>query len=321
MRPSRQSSNQSPRRPSRLGLWALLLGVGVLWGATFVLTIMALDRGDHPLGISFWTTVLSVAMVIAYNLVRGKVRVPLGRRYLAFYVTCGTLGTALPTALFLYAAENVSAGVLSISTATVPMTTFALAAAIRLEAFSWLRTAGLVAGFGAVLMLTVPDTGLPDPASWPWVLVAVAAATSYAMENVVIGKFLPKGEDPFVILSGMLTAATLLMTGVMAGMDAYTVPIWPPQKVEWAVILMAAISVTAYGMFIYLIDAAGAVFASQIGYVVTLSGIAWGMIVFGESHSVWFWGAVVLMMAGLTLVRPKEDEHPIAAHPGDHLVD
>jgi len=311
----------SRRPPSRFLLWAVLVVVGILWGATFVLTIMALDRGDHPVGISFWQTVLGAAMVIAYNIARGKPGFPTGRRYLAFYVTCGILGTALPTVLFLYAAEHVSAGVLSISTATVPMTTFALAAAIRLEAFSWLRTTGLVAGFGAILMLTVPDTGLPDPALWPWVLVSVVAASSYAMENVVIGRFLPKGEDPFVILSGMLTAATLLLAGVMAGMGAYSVPAWPPQKVEWAVILMAAIYVVAYGMFIYLIDAAGPVFASQIGYVVTLSGIAWGMIVFGESHSVWFWGAVALMMAGLTLVRPKEDEPPVAAHPGDHLVD
>ncbi len=310
-----------PSRSSRPALWAILVGVGVLWGGTFVLTIMALDRGDHPIGISFWQTVLGAAMVIGYNLARGKGRMPFGRRYLAFYVTCGILGTALPTVLFLYAAEHVSAGVLSMATATVPMTTFALAAVIRLEAFSWLRSAGLVAGFGAVLMLTVPDTGLPDPLSWPWVLVAVAAATSYAMENVVIGRFLPKGEDPFVILSGMLTAAAILLALVMAGMDAYAVPAWPPQKVEWAVILMAAIYVVAYGMFIYLIDAAGAVFASQIGYVVTLSGIAWGIIVFGESHSAWFWGAVALMMAGLTLVRPKQDEPPVAAHPGDHIVD
>ena len=51
---------------------------------------------------------------------------------------------------------------------------------------------------------------------------------------------------------------------------------------------------------------AGPVFASQTAYVVTLSGVLWGMAIFSEAHSLWIWLSLLLMMVGLTLVRPRK---------------
>ena len=56
--------------------------------------------------------------------------------------------------------------------------------------------------------------------------------------------------------------------------------------------------------------AAGAVFAAQSGYIVTATGVVWAMLVFGETYSGWVWGALVLMMFGLTLVKPREAKTP-----------
>jgi drug/metabolite transporter (DMT)-like permease len=54
------------------------------------------------------------------------------------------------------------------------------------------------------------------------------------------------------------------------------------------------------------IDRAGPLFASQVGYVVTLAGVFWGMLLFGESHSAWVWVSLVTMLAGLALVTPRK---------------
>jgi drug/metabolite transporter (DMT)-like permease len=54
-----------------------------------------------------------------------------------------------------------------------------------------------------------------------------------------------------------------------------------------------------------VIGLAGSVFASQTGYVVTLAGVIWGIVLFGETHSAWVWGSVVMMMLGLALVTPR----------------
>ncbi|MEQ8664134.1 MAG: DMT family transporter [Rhodospirillales bacterium] len=313
----------SERAAHRFMPWILLLVAGVPWGATFVLTILAVERGDHPVGITFWQTAIGAVALFVFNAARGKPWIPLSAAHVRFYAVCGVLGTALPTISFFYAAEYVQAGVLSLSTATVPMTTFALAFVLRMERYETLRMLGLMLGCAAIAMITVPETSLPDPEAWFWVLVTVVGATCYSLENVFIGRSYPGDDDPFVILAGMLIAALLLLTPVVIVSDGFMVPAWPLETVEWSIIGMGIINVMAYGLFIHIINVSGPVFASQMGYVVTLAGVAWGMIVFGEQHSLWFWGALVAMMAGLTLVRPREsDGAPIAvAHPGDHLAD
>jgi drug/metabolite transporter (DMT)-like permease len=42
-----------------------------------------------------------------------------------------------------------------------------------------------------------------------------------------------------------------------------------------------------------------------MAYVVTLSGIVWGIAIFGEQHSLWIWAALAAMMAALILVTPR----------------
>jgi drug/metabolite transporter (DMT)-like permease len=62
----------------------------------------------------------------------------------------------------------------------------------------------------------------------------------------------------------------------------------------------------AYFGFIWLIGHAGPVFASQVGYVVTASGVLLGMAIYDERHSAWVWAALALMFAGLALVKPRQ---------------
>ena len=68
---------------------------------------------------------------------------------------------------------------------------------------------------------------------------------------------------------------------------------------------MAVCSATAYTVFLYVIRVHGPVFASQTAYLITLAGVFWGLVLFDESHSAYIWIALVLMILGLSLVRPR----------------
>jgi len=50
----------------------------------------------------------------------------------------------------------------------------------------------------------------------------------------------------------------------------------------------------------------GAVFASQVAYIVTLSGVLLGILILGESHSSLIWIALGCMILGLILVQPRK---------------
>ena len=53
-------------------------------------------------------------------------------------------------------------------------------------------------------------------------------------------------------------------------------------------------------------DGSGPVFASQCAYVVTLAGVLWGILIYGEAHSTWVWASLVVMIIALSLVRPRD---------------
>jgi len=56
-------------------------------------------------------------------------------------------------------------------------------------------------------------------------------------------------------------------------------------------------------LFFELIRIAGAVFVGQVAYLVTLTGLGWGYVLYGETPGHWIWLAVLLVFAGVALVN------------------
>ena len=293
------------RTAGRLRAWGLLAGAGSIWGVTFSLARIAAEGGAHPLGIALWHGMFGVAMLSAYVFARRR-RMPLDRRHVEFYFVCGMLGTVIPGTLFFYAAKHVTAGVLAITVGTVPLLTFVFALIFHLERCTAAKMLGLLSGMAAILMIAVPDASLPDRGAVVWVLAGVLAASCYAVENAYIAMRRPEGSDAFTVLLGMMTTAVLVLAPIVLITGSSFVFAWPWTAVEWSIAAMAFVNVLAYGTFVYLVTCAGPVFAGQTAYVVTLAGVAWGILLFAETHSLWVWGALGAMILGLALVAPRE---------------
>ncbi|NNF80297.1 MAG: DMT family transporter [Rhizobiales bacterium] len=305
------ASDQSrpQKTSSKFTAWGVLISAGALWGLTFTLMKIASEGGAHPLGLSFWNAALGAAGLLAINLVRRR-PVPLQLRYLKFYAITSILGTSVPGTAYFYAAAHLPAGVLSISIAAVPMLTFIAAAALGLDRWSLMRASGVVLGIVAVALIVLPDTALPDREAAPWMLAALFAAGCYTAENIYLTLRRPAEIDPYTLLIGMFAFAAVMLAPVVYLADAYVPLQFPPGRIEWAILLMTAINAASYGAFIYLVGVAGPVFASLMGYLVTLSGVAWGILIFAEVHSVWIWAALAIMIVGLALVQPRGDTEP-----------
>ncbi len=283
--------------------WLLLVVAGFAWGATFSLAKIATQGTVHPLALNFWQALFGFFALLAYAMLRRR-KIPTTRNHIRFYVVAGLLGTVIPGVLYFIAARHLPAGVLAITIATVPMLTLIVSTALGSERLSLARVGGLSLGAAGILLILVPDASLPNAAASPFVVLAIFCALCYAVENIYIDFRMPRGEA-LTILCGMLAMATLITAPVTIMFDAFWWPNWPMGAVEWAIVGMALINAFAYGTFVHLVNTAGPVFASQTAYVVTLSGVAWGMLLFGESHSIWIVAATACMLFGLALVRPR----------------
>lgn len=224
------------------------------------------------------------------------------------------VGTTLPATLYFYAAIRVPAGILALTIALVPILTYGAALCFRSESFSLLRIAGIGFGFFGIALLTRPDA-LPDPAMLPWIMVALLCAVCYTTENMFVELCIPSDVNMEGLLFGGLLVSSLILIPVVLISDSYVPISIPFGATEWSVFAMAIINCMAYLAFLYLIQHCGAVFASMMGYVVTLAGVVWGIILFNEQHSVYVWTTLGLLLIGMVLVKPRE---AVVSNPGPH---
>jgi drug/metabolite transporter (DMT)-like permease len=174
-----------------------------------------------------------------------------------------------------------------------------------LEKFVVGRLVGVALGMLAIIFLVAPTESLPDRSQLPWVLLAFGSGICYATLNMVLSLKKPEGIDSFTVTCGMFIAASLTMVPIVLVTGGFAPLAWPLGPVEFSMIGLGIISFTAYTLYLHLISFAGPVFTSQVANLVTLCGVLWGMILFGEKHSAWIWLSLVTMMAAVALVAPR----------------
>jgi len=290
----------------RLFPYMLILGAGAIWGATFSLALIATARGAHPLGLSAWQVVLTAAFFLAVCLLS---RVSLfDIKHLRHYLVLAVVGISVPNLLYYYAAPHLSAGILAITVSTVPLFTYAIMLVLRFESVIARRLAGIVLGMIAILLLVIPDQGLSSDDASFWILAVLICALMYAVENVYISRGIPPRIDirELLFASNLIASLVQFPLAVYLGVDES--PAWLTTDAGLAIIGIAFGSGFAYAMFFYTIKASGPVFASQCAYVVTISGVIWGIIVFSEQHTLWVWISVIVMLLGLLLVNPDDED-------------
>jgi drug/metabolite transporter (DMT)-like permease len=290
----------------RLFPYLLILGAGAIWGATFSLALIATAAGAHPLGLSAWQVVLTALFLLVVCL-GARVRL-FNFKNLRHYLVLALVGITAPNLFYYYAAPHLSAGILAITVSTVPLFTYAIMLVLRFESVIARRMAGIVLGMIAILLLVIPDQGLSSDDASFWILLVVLCAVLYAIENVYIHRGIPPKVDIRELLFASNLIASLFQFPLAYYLGLHESWIWLATDAGLAIVGIALGSSAAYAMFFYTIKTSGPVFASQCAYVVTISGVIWGIIVFSEQHTVWVWISVIVMLLGLLLVNPDDEE-------------
>ena len=189
-----------------------LLVLGAIWGASFLfMRVAAPEFGAIPLiaarvGIAAAFLVLMLAR-------RGGLKqlYPNATRL----TLLGAINSAIPFSLFAYAVLSVTAGFASVLNATAPL--FG-----ALVAFIWLRDkpspariAGLIIGFAGVLVLVWGRLSVRSDGGGVAVLAGLSAAVLYGISANYAKKRM-SDIDPFVIATGSLIAATVLLLPLAA---------------------------------------------------------------------------------------------------------
>lgn len=289
---------------TRAALIVILAGLGAGWGITLPLTKIAVSEGYRQFGLVFWQLVIGALALAPLMLARRK-PLPLGWRHLKLYVIIALIGTVLPNAASYQAAVYLPAGVLSVLISTAAMFAFLIAILLGIDRFGWARLSGLLAGFGGIALLTVPEASLPDPEMLAYLPLALVAPLFYAFEGNYVARWGTEGLDPVQVLFGAAIMGAGLAVVPALALGQFIDPRVAWQAPERALVASSLIHVAAYVTYVWLVGQAGSVFAAQVGYLVTGFGVLWAMLLLGETYSPYFWAAMGLILLGMFLVRPR----------------
>ena len=223
------------------------------------------------------------------------------RKHIGPLIFISAINSAIPFALFAWAAQRAPAGIGAITNATAVMFTALVAFAFYGEHISKRRAIGLVAGFVGVAVLA---SGKTDGNSvWSAALAGTFAAFLYGIGGNLVRRQLA-GIPP-----GAVAAATLVCASVL--LAPFAIVYWPRAPIplhSWVSAVLLGVLCTGVAYFIYfrLIYRIGAPRASTVTYLVPLFGVVWAWIVLGEPLTVSMAIAGALILGGVALSQQRK---------------
>jgi drug/metabolite transporter (DMT)-like permease len=270
--------------------------LGAIWGASFLfMRVSAREFGALAL---VEIRLALGALVLLPILWSGRAHFT--RKHLGPLLFISAINSAIPFALFAWAAQRAPAGIGAITNATAVMFTALVAFAFYGEQISKRRAIGLVAGFVGVAVLA---SGKTDGNSvWSAALAGTFAAFLYGIGGNMIRRKLA-GIPP-----GAVAAATLVCASVL--LAPFAIVSWPRAPIplhSWASAVLLGVLCTGVAYFIYfrLIYRIGAPRASTVTYLVPLFGVVWAWMVLGEPLTLSMAIAGALILGGVALSQQR----------------
>ncbi|PZP30393.1 MAG: EamA family transporter [Roseateles depolymerans] len=274
--------------------------LAALWGASFLF----LRLGAHDFGpIALAAVRVGLASLILLPLLAWRGQLGQLRQHAAGLLLVGLLNSALPFALFSYAALSITAGLASIVNASTPLWT-------ALVAYVWLRQGltrgrvlGLMIGFAGVAFLAWDQASFKPGADHRglWAMLACLGATCcYGLAANASRRFLGQAS-PLAVATGSQLAAALLLA----------VPAWAQWPAAWpgtlawgsAVGLAVLCTAVAYILYFRLMSRVGPTNAVTVTFLIPVFALLWGGLFLGEAVSgrMLAGGGVILVGIALAL--------------------
>ena len=277
---------------------ARLIALAAIWGASFLFARIAVPA----LG-AVWLTELRVALaaivMTAYAIGVGIRLAP--RRHWRHYLFVGILNTALPWAMYAWAANHINASYLGILNATTPWFG-ALAGTLWLgERFTWRKIAGLAIGVvGVALIVGFGPVDLNTNVVLAS-LACIGGAACYAVSGTYIKLRASDVPAPGMTAGSLIAASAVLVPALPGALALQVLLDW---RIATAVLGLALLcSAAAYVLYFRLMVDIGPTRSLTVSFLIPVFATLWGAVFLGETIGIGTvtGGAVILLATALVL--------------------
>jgi len=302
----------SPTRSSDpVAMWMLFL-IGIAFALTFVFNRIAITNGIPLIPYVAWQALGGALVLLVICAVHGEFP-QLTAQSLRLYFITGLFNICIPVLVLSFVAPKVPSGILSLGLMLIPLMIYALALTLGMDQFRAVRLVGILAGLAGVLFVVLPQASLPSRDMAGWVLLGLLAPLCYALGAILMAR-MPVAESKSLLLAaGLLAAAGVVMLTVMLLTRTWWFFEGAFATGHWATVAAMVNQAAIFVLMFEIIRRAGPVFFSTSNYIATFLGVAWGMLFFGDSYTLWIWAAMGLMFVGLFCVNvlPSPTTHQV----------
>lgn len=272
-----------------------LLFLAAIWGGSFLF----MRIGAPVLGAAWlveWRVGLAALFLAAVGwYLRKRLRLVEHWRH---YLILGFFNSALPFLLFSYAAQTLSASMLSILNATAPIWGGVIVALWTRTMLAGKTLAGLLLGIAGVALLVGFDQVALRPGAPLAIAAALGAAFCYGIASTYARN--ARSVDGFSNAHGSMWAATLLMLPV--------VPFFPMSGTPDGTVIASVIGLgvvcsgIAYLLYFRLIEDLGAPSALTVTFLIPMFGVFWGHLFLDEVIGWYTLAGSLVVIVGTALV-------------------
>jgi drug/metabolite transporter (DMT)-like permease len=282
--------------------WAMIAILGVTWGATFMVTELALESLTP-----FWLAAgrigfATVLMVAIWQATGGRLfDAPASRRTKGTVLVVGGFSAAIPFMLLAWGQQFVTSGFAGVSMASVSLIVLPLAHfLIPGEGLTLRRGIGFGIGFAGVCVLIggqAFDTTGAD-LEWAGRIACVAAACCYGVSSVLM-RLLPK-VDPIGLSTVLLIIAAAMVIPIAVIKEG--VPDMPSARSLGIIAFLGLVPTAAANLLrVLVIRSAGPVFMSLTNYQVPVWSVVLGAYFLNEPLPPSLIWALALILGGVCL--------------------
>lgn len=280
--------------------WLLLLGPGLIWGASFLFIAQALES-IGPYGVTFVR--LGVGFVTLGLMPAARRAVP--RAAWAGIAGMGVIWMALPLSLFPFAEQRVSSALTGMLNGANPLFTAIVAAALVRRMPSRGVVAGLAVGMAGTAMVAWPSLG-EGRSSVEGVVMILAAVVCYGFAlNLARPLQQSYGALPTIWRA---QAVALVLTAPM-GLPDLLAARWRPGPLVALLALGALGTGVAYVLLAVAAGRVGATRASATTFLIPAVALVLGVVVRDERVAPLAVAGAAVCVAGAWLVR-RAQLHP-----------
>jgi drug/metabolite transporter (DMT)-like permease len=280
--------------------YGLLLLLGALWGASFLLVKIGVGSVP-PLTVTAARLVLASLLLLVLARMTGQ-SLPKDPRTLLLVAFTGVLGNALPFSLISWGQVKIESGLSAILMAVMPLVTYLLAHIFTHdEKLNRFKALGVALGMAGIVVLIGPAKLASLGQETVRQLAVTGAAVCYGF-NALLARRLA-GHPPLALVAGFMLASAVVLVPLSLVVDQpWTLT---PTTEAIAAITVLGLLQTAMGtvLMMVILRRQGASFFSQINFLVPIFGVFWGFLVLAERPSVDALVALGMILAGIALAR------------------